>query len=401
MLTREHAIADFKDGRVFPDRLTRKSHHQYVKFAEQMCDVYRYGVGRTRQSLHREVEKILEDEHNCPPRRIASFCKLLDEWSDNQRDENGTAAKLRRDVFRSAAGYHPLVREADPMFEFQEDEAKREIAATLQSDWPTIDSMLFADILEFHTLNSFQVFTQPVDLLARYNVAQIQVALYDAVSMTIRASRDYRSILRYAKLTRLMHRIQPMPDGGYRFDFDGPASLFSSTHRYGVAMAKFLPGLLSCQGWKMKAILKPSRWSGRLTLELDCDSGLSSPVPKEDEFDSQIERNFFEKWGKEPRNGWRLERESEILHAGQRVFFPDFVFRHEDGRVVFMEVVGFWTPEYLAHKRETLELFSTNRILLAVAHSQQDLVECDPANLIVYKTAIKLEDVLAKLWPAP
>ncbi len=401
MLTREHAIADYKEGRVFPDRLTRKSHHQYLKFAEQMCDVYRYGVGRTRQSLHREIEKIFDDEPNCPPRRVASFCKLLDEWSEYQRDEKGMAAKLRREVFRTAASYHPLVREADPMFEFQEDQAKREIATLLNRDWPEIDSMLFADILEFHTLKSFQVSHSAIELLARYNVAQVQVALYDAVSMTIFAQKDYRSILRYAKLSRLMHRIQATPGGGYRFDLDGPASLLSSTHRYGVSMAKFLPGLLSCRGWRMKAILKPSRWSGRLTLELDAESGLSSPVPKEDDFDSQIERNFFNKWGNDPRNGWRLERESEILHAGQRVFFPDFVFRHEDGRVAFMEVVGFWTPEYLAHKRETLELFSRHRILLAVAHSQQDLIQCDPANLIVYKTAIKLEDVLAKLWPAP
>jgi len=29
------------------------------------------------------------------------------------------------------------------------------------------------------------------------------------------------------------------------------------------------------------------------------------------------------------------------------VFVPDFTFRHEDGTQACLEIVGFWTPEYL------------------------------------------------------
>ena len=31
-----------------------------------------------------------------------------------------------------------------------------------------------------------------------------------------------------------------------------------------------------------------------------------------------------------------------------------------------MEIVGFWTPEYLAHRRETLQQFRHHKIIIAV-----------------------------------
>jgi len=51
-------------------------------------------------------------------------------------------------------------------------------------------------------------------------------------------------------------------------------------------------------------------------------------------------------------NGWQLIREGEILYHHQKTFVPDFTFRHEDGTEVLLEIVGFRTPEYPAHKRE-------------------------------------------------
>ncbi len=32
---------------------------------------------------------------------------------------------------------------------------------------------------------------------------------------------------------------------------------------------------------------------------------------------TKIEEQFFERWGPEPRDGWTLTREAEILHQGQ------------------------------------------------------------------------------------
>lgn len=114
------------------------------------------------------------------------------------------------------------------------------------------------------------------------------------------------------------------------------------------------------------------------------------------DYGSGVEKTFARKLGVE-RDGWRLIREGGIPWEGQMVFVPDFLFRHRDGQEFFLEIVGFWTPEYLAKKRETLRLFRGRRLLLAVA--KQVAKPRTPASdgIIVFGKALKLEPVLAAL----
>jgi predicted nuclease of restriction endonuclease-like RecB superfamily len=396
MLTRELAIVEYRDMQAFPDKLSARKHAHYVNYAQRMCDVYARSRGLTRREIHRAIHNIFALEPECPPRRIDAFCKLLDEVSLYDSDDAGTAARLRQQVYLAAAPMHPLVTTADPWFEHNEHQAKQQIAEQLGKSWEEIEARLFADIIDFRRLKEFTGYEDPKQLLARYNVAQTQVALYDAARMTVWATTDFKSILRYAKLARLMHTIRKAPEG-YRFDFDGPASFMHRTQRYGVMMAKFLPGLLSCRGWKMQAALLPRGWRGRVTLHLDSQCGLSSPIPAPAEFDSAVEETFFTRWGNEPRDGWTLTRETEILHHGQTVFMPDFVLKHESGKNVFLEVVGFWTPEYLAAKRQSLKQFPDHRMLLAVSEQAKEQLADTGPEIVPYKTVIRVDAVLAAL----
>jgi predicted nuclease of restriction endonuclease-like RecB superfamily len=128
-------------------------------------------------------------------------------------------------------------------------------------------------------------------------------------------------------------------------------------------------------------------------------SGLSSQASTGFEFDSKIEETFAAKWHTTPETApWRLYRETEILHCGQSIFLPDFVFQHPDGRRVLMEIIGFWTPEYLRHKQEVLSQFRNERIILAVAHSVRDQFQANDAHrLIEFKTALSVHNVLSAL----
>lgn len=397
MLTRELAIADYENGQIIPDRLTRKNHRQYVDYAERLLHVYRMGVGRTRQELHRAVWSIFGQEEDCPRRRIGAFCKLLDDVSTYQRDRGRKAAALRREVFHLAAACHPLVRSVDRLFDHQELEVKRQIAAQLGRSWDEIEEELFSDVIAFHRLASFEGYPDAAALLARYNVAQVQAALFDAVSLVVWATEDYKTILRYAKLARLMHTITRMVDGRYYFRFDGPASILRQTRRYGAAMARFLPALIACRGWRMHAVIRTRRRGKNVNLELSWLDGLSSHLPPPETFDSSVEETFAERWGPEKQEGWQLVREGEILHRGQKVFVPDFVFRHNDGRTVMMEIVGFWTPEYLQAKLETLRAFPDQPILLAVAERVGHRMSELPVAAIPFKTSLSVKDVVERL----
>ena len=397
MLTRDLAIADFHAGRIIPDRLTRKTHRQYAEYADRMLRVYRRGTGRTRRELHRAVENVFSAEEDCPKRRIAAFCKLLDDAATYGRDSRGKAAKLRQTVFHLATEFHPLVGKADRLFDHEEAQVKTRIAERLGRPWPEIDRELFADVIEFHRLEEFPGYPDAAALLARYNVAQVQAALFGAVSMTVWAGDDFKTILRYAKLARLMHTISGNDKGRYRMRFDGPASVLRETRRYGAAMARFLPALVACRDWRMHAIVRTRRRGHQVGLDLSVDDGLHSHLPRPDDFDSRVEAAFAEKWGAEKRDGWQLIREGAVLHQHQKVFVPDFVFQHDDGRTVLMEIVGFWTPEYLQAKLETLRVFRETPILLAVAHRIGESFPDSDANTIRYKSALLIKDVLERL----
>lgn len=397
MLTRDLALAEYRDWKLIPDRLTRARHGGYIEYARRLLDIYRTSAGRTRRELHQAAREVFADEEDCPTRRIDAFCKLLDDVSTYDRDSRGRAAALRRVVFRAAAPEHPLVRKVDRLFEHSESEVKREIAQRLGRSWEEIDGQLFADIIEFHVLKSFEGYPDAAALLARYNVAQVQVALFGAISMVVWAGEDFKTILRYAKLARLMHTIERAGEGRYCFRFNGPASVLRQTRRYGVAMARFLPALVACRGWKMRAEIRTRRGGRTIWMDLSAEDGLNSHLPPPEEFDSSVEQTFAEKWGEEKRDGWQLVREGEVLHHGQKVFIPDNLFRHDDGRVVLMEIVGFWTPEYIEAKLQTLRIFAHHRILLAVSKTAGQQMGELPQGTITYGAKLSIKDVLASL----
>ncbi|MCU0716305.1 MAG: DUF790 family protein [Pirellula sp.] len=400
MLTRELAISRIVQGEIQPDRLTRTTHSEYLALAPKLLSVYETGSGVSRRSLHARIRDLLMQAPNCPPKRIGAFCKLLDERSEFETDARGESAKLRQKVFRLAAEYHPITEELSPKSNSLggtlASTAKERIAESLQLTWREIESKLFLDLPENHLLKAFRTYEDPSGLLAKYNVAQTQAILYDALGLTVYANDSLKEILRYAKLARLMHRIERQGDQ-YRIHFDGPASLLQRTTRYGVAMAKFLPGLLACHAWHAEAWIQKPKW-GKLLWRIDSHCKLKSDTEPTNEFDSRLEERFFRDWARSETNGWSLKRESQVLHRGQHVFVPDFEVIHTSGERVHLEIVGFWTPEYLVHKQKMIDLFPDQRIVLLVQSSIASKLEPAPKHHVLeFKSKIQMSKVMGVL----
>jgi predicted nuclease of restriction endonuclease-like RecB superfamily len=394
MLTAAQSIVRYDRGVAIPDRLTRVTHRHYLTYAERMLAVYASGVGRPRRELHQSVGAVLAGEPDCDRRRIAAFCKLLDDAGEFDTDRRGEAAALRLRVFSVAAPHHPLVSEPDQVFERGEREVKGRIAAEIGRPWQEIDAALYSDVLDRQALRRFAGYASPAALLSRYNVAQVQACLYRAERVVVVAASDFKAILRHAKLARLLHDIRRLGDavGGsargeghgdgdddgnrgarYAIELAGPASVLHETRRYGIAFARFATGLLACRDWEMQGIVR-GPFGQRTTLALSGRDGLSSHLPPPPEFDSGVEAAFARDFG-EVRDGWRLVREGALLDDGQAVFVPDFVLRREgcpsgpadvSREEVLLEIAGFWTPEYWRRKRETLRRFRGRRMLVAV-----------------------------------
>ncbi|MGB7158700.1 MAG: DUF790 family protein [Tepidisphaeraceae bacterium] len=390
MLTADHSIVRYDHGVAIPDRLTRVTHKHYLDYAERMLAVYRSGVGRTRRELHRAVESILAGEPDCDRRRIGSFCKLLDDAGEFATDRRGEAAALRLKVFAIAAPHHPLVIEPDQIFERSEREVKGKVAAELGRSWDEVDSALYVDVLDRQPLVTFGEM-EPAGLLSRYNLAQLQACLYKAQRMVVEASADFAAIVRSAKLARLLVEARRVSPRHYRIELSGPASVLHETRRYGIGFARFVAALTACRGWRMRArVITP--WGAGVDVRIDSQDGYRSHLPAPSEFDSEVERALAKRWG-ESRQGWRLLRDAGILQAGQATFVPDFLLRHDDGRETFLEIVGFWTPEYLAAKRRTIASLGAGRMLLAVPE-RTARPDASLKGLILYKTRIDPDAVV-------
>jgi predicted nuclease of restriction endonuclease-like RecB superfamily len=68
------------------------------------------------------------------------------------------------------------------------------------------------------------------------------------------------------------------------------------------------------------------------------------------------------------RDGWTLVREDAlVMLRGGSVFLPDFTLRHHDGREALVELVGYWTPEYLAEKLRKVGESGLDNLVLVVS----------------------------------
>jgi hypothetical protein len=86
-------------------------------------------------------------------------------------------------------------------------------------------------------------------------------------------------------------------------------------------------------------------------------SSMTKAIVPSTHFDSEVEENFARKFQEVVTvlTGWKLIREPDpLIVCGGKAFIPDFVFEKYD-RKVYLEIVGFWTPEYLERKIQKIK----------------------------------------------
>jgi predicted nuclease of restriction endonuclease-like RecB superfamily len=155
-----------------------------------------------------------------------------------------------------------------------------------------------------------------------------------------------RAFFRKLKFLRLLHRISPLPKGGYAIDIDGPFSLFESVTKYGLQLALLVPAVSDCDQWVLEAEVQwgaartPLRfkWQGRR------EPGNTHPRRSSDLADEAA--LLLERLG-QTESPWRPKISTALLNLpGVGTCIPDLELAHrETGRKVFVEVLGFWSRD--------------------------------------------------------
>jgi predicted nuclease of restriction endonuclease-like RecB superfamily len=87
--------------------------------------------------------------------------------------------------------------------------------------------------------------------------------------------------------------------------------------------------------------------------------------------DSALERKLVRDV-KRLKRGWEIKRETTAVRAGESVFFPDFKLVRGE-REVLVEVVGYYTPEYLENKLRKLREAKLRNFIVCIDRS----LSCD------------------------
>jgi len=389
MLKSEHLLYTLRSGRAYPKFAKRD---KALPWAESVLQILKQHLGLSRGQLDEALRVLEGDSPDYTLVRGLAHLALSEAEFDIRAPLEPLFLRSKIFALASARGYGE--REAQAVLEQVADEYGLERGV--------IQENLYADLPENHLLVRLPSFS-PTELLDRYDLAQAQGLLYYATGLTIQAYRnsvgEYKKLFRYLKFYGLMFAVEGDLDSGYRISIDGPTSLFSQTRRYGVRMAALLPALLNVSKWELSAQLQLQGQA--VEYALDSKAKLKSHYPKPPEFDSMLESTFASRWIKLD-TAWRLEREVEVVDLGGTVFLPDFALRHPAGPTVYLEIVGFWHPDYLRRKLEKVKKAHLDNLILAVSErlnvGKEGLEEvAGIAEILLFKGQLRPEAVLGIL----
>jgi predicted nuclease of restriction endonuclease-like RecB superfamily len=364
-----------------------------VKIAEQMINAFESHTGRTKRELKEATTGLEEQGYDF--RYVRGLYTLLERRCQFKTSATITPTKARWHVFHATAktGLPSTVEERQRILD--EEATQLEISAK------ELEDNLYADLDEELIVTQFQ----PIEaetLVRRYNLSLTQTLLFRSSEMEFTASANWQRIFRGIKWLGLIYTIRRQREN-YWVRVDGPLSLFKLSHRYGTSLAKLIPHITVAQKWSIHAkVLR--RHGDRQLLNLKLNSRRhgsylkSTETPVEGEYDSAVEQDFARRFNL-LHSGWRLTREPEFLPVGRYVMIPDFLFEKAEMKV-YMEVAGFWTPEYLRHKlRQLQEVKGVDMIVAANrSHAGEKLDRLGRRlNVIYYKREIPLRPILDHL----
>lgn len=372
---------------IIPKRL--KIDRKTSDLAIELIDYFQSAVGKTQGVLERQLTDFEGDSTDYRVKRGLAYI-LKSSFCTFEVVSPLEPQMLRERVFSLAAKSVSSRESTQVTLSKIADELTQELEREVLLE--QVRNGLYADLSENKILTVFEAPTAP-DVLNRYNLSQVQGVFYKASQLVLNAHRnvpgEYKLLFRYLKLFQLMAYIEGDADHGFTITIDGPTSLFNSSTRYGLAIAKMIPALLHVTKWSLSSILKTrdaytDTWkTGRFTLNSEC--GLVSHYPPGKPYDSMLEASFADKWDA-LKSGWALEREVDLIPIPGSVMIPDFRLVHADGRTFLLEIVGYWRPEYLQKKFSQVRRAGRDDLILAISE-----------RLNLEKAGVKLNDVPARI----
>src|ERR671917_18382 len=408
MLTLQLLRVRTRNGAIFPLFCTKE---EDIELAKKIIHEFEqtWKTKEKKAALEDRISTIEESDAGSDYKLVRGLYALLERrctFKSSDSNSNGDIGtnntvinpsidppRIRKEVFEESSKRGFALTELE----------RREIADTVASKFhlPSHDVVLktmWSDLDDNLIIEHFDTIG-PEALVGWYNLSLMQTLLFNCTKLDfyISGGLNWKHVLRTVKRLGLMYHLQqPQQQQENRIicSLEGPLSLFKLTDRYGTLLAKLLPSIIfvsdksrerssySDSGggeWHLDAWIVRKTMDGRKIFEFRISNNeipqlladpylsfphgfstekeevakLPSPNYDKNSFDSAVEEKFAKRF-EQAETGWRLTREPDpLVLSNGGAFIPDFLFEKYD-RKIYLEIVGFWTKDYLERKLQKL-----------------------------------------------
>ena len=359
--------------------------HADVPWLRALLDERERFVGATRGRWKQRLREGMP--MRAAKTKLRTALRVLDRLARDQCQHAAAAREIRARLFRTAT--------LEPVRELA---LSRTAAALAISEEAVLEGM-FADLPDERQLAPLSEPVGPDHVLLLSNADVVASLLARAVRVRAFVRGRVRAVVRHAKLTGLLCQVSPgTPRDDMLLEISGPFALFRHTSVYGRALASLVPRLAWCQSFRLEAdCVLGNRDAGLARLIIRPGDPLL-PGRELEPFDSKLEERFARAFAKLAPE-WDIIREPVAINAGSSLVFPDFELRHRASGVTWLlEIVGYWTSDYVARKLATLRAARIENLILCLdearACGEEDLSGIE-AKIVRFRRKVDPAAVLA------
>jgi predicted nuclease of restriction endonuclease-like RecB superfamily len=337
-----------------------------------LLDEHERFIGRPQRDLDARLREPLPCES--PPEKLKLALQVLARLHRGHRNAAVVPPRRARAlVFVEAA----QALEASPI-------VLSKVAASLEVTVADLRDSLFADLPGERLVSAPGHTVSAGELALRSNLALVQRLLFHATVVRVEVEGNTRALVRHAKLRGLICAVVERAGfGEASLEISGPFALFRNTRLYGRALGELIPLLAWCARFRLQAdCVLDGR---RLVLQLATGDPIF-PASAPRQYDSRIEERFAREFRRLAPE-WDVVREPEPIATDRALIFPDFALQHrsDSGRRWLVEIVGFWTPDYVARKLAQYRRARVSKLILCIDEARN----CAEADLPLWALVVR------------
>jgi predicted nuclease of restriction endonuclease-like RecB superfamily len=243
-----------------------------------------------------------------------------------------------------------------------------------------LETLLWSDVPRERPVELPRGRPAELEVAATANVHLLQRAMMRAQTVTLRIWGDAGLLIHTAAARGLLTTLSRGDRGETVLYIVGPLGLFHRTGVYGRALAGLVPLLADCERFEL-SLLSRGR-DAFYTVEV-ASPVLLPPVPERMALPAHDLLRLMKELARIAR-GIVVTPQPAPIVAGASLVCPDAVLERAGGRL-YIELIGFWTVEYLLAKRELYRLAHIEDIVFCIDDARACTKDPLPPDLTVVR----------------